>query len=249
VFYRVSRACHASTPAQTWGVFSACLITGSCALIRLVAVRWSCKDCNRLDPRRVTDMTKVVLQMRAALAKEAALRKAVSPGSRMGDFGQDAGGMVDPDDDYEDEWSPPPAADNENDADAGAVAGLASNARSVPKELDEVSQACREHGEATANDEESEMNGASQPPRLRKSDLVSMCEADVARSFGTKGVAAAVVGASSAAGSGRGPRHTNVLFKDVFDTTYLASAKILYRMERIGQRIGRCHLEFSWVSL
>jgi len=78
-------------------------------------VRWSCKDCNRLDPHRLTDMTKVVLQMRAALAKDAAPRQTVSPGSRMGDFGQDAGGMVHPDDDYEDEWSPPPAADNENE--------------------------------------------------------------------------------------------------------------------------------------
>jgi len=49
----------------------------------------------------------------------------------MADFGQDAGGMVDPDDDDEDEWSPPPAANNETDADAGAVAGLASDARSM----------------------------------------------------------------------------------------------------------------------
>jgi len=182
-------------------------------------VRWSCKDCNRLDPHRLTDMTKVELQMRAALAKEAAPRQTVSPGSRMGDFGQDAGGMVDPDDKYEDEWSPPPAADNENGADAGAVAGLASDARSTQKELDEVSQECRERGEATANDEASKVNGASQPPRLRKCDLVSICEAYVARSVGTEGVAAAVGGMSSAAGSTRGPRQTNVLFKDVFDTT------------------------------
>jgi len=29
-----------------------------------------------------------------------------------------------------------------------------------------------------------------------------------------------VGGASSAAGSGRGPRQTNVLLKDVFDTTW-----------------------------
>jgi len=100
----------------------------------------------------------------------------------MGDFGQDAGGMVDPDDDYEDEWSPPPDADNENDADATAVACLASDARSIQPELDEVSQACRERKEATANDEASEVNGASQPPRLRESDLVSLCEAYVARS-------------------------------------------------------------------
>jgi len=49
----------------------------------------------------------------------------------MDDFGQDAGGMVDPDDDDEDEWSPPPAANNEKDADAGAVASLASDARSM----------------------------------------------------------------------------------------------------------------------
>jgi len=55
----------------------------------------------------------------------------LSPGSRMVDFGQDAGGIVDPDDDDGDEWSPPPAANNENDADAGAVAGLTSDARSM----------------------------------------------------------------------------------------------------------------------
>jgi len=194
-------------------------------------------------------MTKVVLQMRAALAKEAAPRQTVSPGSHMGDFGQDAGGMVDPDDDHEDEWSPPPAADNENDADAGAVAGLASNTRSIPQELDEVSQACRERGEATANDEASEVNGASQLPRLRESDLVSIWEAYVARSVGTEGVTAAVGGASSAAGSGRDPRQTNVLLKDVFDTTYLASAKMVYRIERFRQSIGRCYLGFLWVLL
>jgi len=63
---------------------------------------------NRLDTDRLTDMTKVVLQMRAALAKEAAPHQMVSRGSRMGEFCQDAGGMVDPDDDDEDEWSPPP---------------------------------------------------------------------------------------------------------------------------------------------
>jgi len=194
-------------------------------------------------------MTKVVLQMRAAFAKEAAPHQTVSPGSRMGDFGQDAGGMVDPDDDYKDEWPPTPAADNENDADVGAVAGLASNARSIPQELDEVSQACRERKEATANDETSEVNGASQPRRLRESDLVSICEAYVARSVGTEGVAAAVGGASSAAASGRGPRQTNVLLEDVFETTYLASAKIVYRMERFRQSISRCYLEFLWVLL
>jgi len=84
-------------------------------------------------------MTEVVLQMRAALAKEAA------PGFRMGDFGQVAGGMVDP---------------------------------------------------------------------------------------------------------GRGPRQTNVLLKNVLDTTwYLATAKIVYRMERFRQSIGRCYLEFLWVLL
>jgi len=213
-------------------------------------VKWSCKVCNRNDPHRLTDRTKVVLQMRAALAKEAAPRQTVSPGSRMSDFGQDAGGMVDPNDDYEDEWSPPPAADNENDADAGAVAGLASDARSIQQELDEVSQACRERGEATANDEASEVNGASQPPRLRESDLVSICEAYVARSVGTEGVAAAVGGTSSAAGSGRSPCQTNVLLMHVFDTTwYLASAKIVYRMERFRQRIRRCYLDFLWVLL
>ena len=104
--------------------------------------------------------------------------------------------------------------------------------------------------EATANDEASKVNGASQPPRLRESDLVSICEAYVARSVGTEGVAAAVGGASSAAGSGRGPRPTNVLLKDVFDTTWnLASAKIVYRMERFTQSIGRCYLETLWVLL
>jgi len=145
--------------------------------------------------------------MRAALAKEAAPRQTVSPGSHMGDFGRDAGGMVDPDDDYEDEWSPPPAADNENGADAGANAGRASDFKSMQQELDEVSQACRERGEATANDEASEVNGASQPPRLRGSDLLSICEA------------------------------------------YVASAKIVYRMERFRQSIGRCYLVFLWVLL
>jgi len=201
-------------------VFQACLITGSCALIRLVAERWSRKDCNLLDPHRLTDMTNVVLQMRAALAKEAAPRQTVSPGCRMGDFGQDAGRMVDPDDDYADEWSPPPAADNENDADAGCVAGLASDARSIPQVLVEVSQACREREEATANDEASEVNGVSQPPRLRESVLVSIFQSYVARSVGTEGVAAAVGGALSAVGSGRGPRQTNVLLKGSFDTTW-----------------------------
>jgi len=49
----------------------------------------------------------------------------------MADFGGDAGGTVDPDDVDEDEWSPPAAANSENDADAGAVAGLASAARSM----------------------------------------------------------------------------------------------------------------------
>jgi len=205
-------------------------------------VRWSCKDCNRLEPHRLTDMSKVVLKMRAALAKEAAPRQTVSPGSRMGDFGQHADGLVDPDDDYEDEWSPPPAAGNENDAEAGAVAGLASDARSIPQELDEVSQACRERGEATANDEASEVNGASQPLRLRETDLVSICEAYVARSVGTEGVATAVGGASSAAGSGRSPRQTNRM-------CLTRRGKIVYRMERFRQSIGRCYLEFLWVIL
>jgi len=97
-------------------------------------VWWSCRDCNRLESHQLTDMTKVVLQMRAALAKEAAPRRTVSPGSRMGDFGQDAVGMVDPDDDFEDEWSPPLAADSENDTDAGAVAGLESDVSSIQQE-------------------------------------------------------------------------------------------------------------------
>jgi len=113
----------------------------------------------------------------------------------MGDCGQDAGGMVDPDDDHEDEWSPPAAADNENDADAGAVAGLASDAKSMQRGLEKESQACRERGEATANDEASEGNGASQPPRLRESDFVSIYEAYVAWSVDTQGVAVAVDGA------------------------------------------------------
>jgi len=205
-------------------------------------VRWSCRDCNRLDPHRLTDMTKVVLQMRAALAKKAAPRQTVSPGSRVGNFGQDAGGVVDPDDDYEDERSPPPAVDNENDADAGAVAGLAFDARSIQQESDEVSQACRERGEATANDEASEINDASQPPRLRESDLVSICEAYAARSVGTEGVAAAVGGASSAAGSDRGPRQTNRM-------CLIRRGKIVYRMEQFRQSIGRCYLECLWVLL
>jgi len=52
-----------------------------------------------------------------------------------------------------------------------------------------------------------------------------------------------VGGASSAAGSGRGPRQTNVLLKDVFDTTWYSiwpsprlciawSGLVVYRMER-----------------
>jgi len=54
----------------------------------------------------------------------------------------------------------------------------------------------------------------------------------VARSVGTNDVAAAVGGTTSAAGSGRGPRQTNVLLMDVFDAAwYLASAKNVYRME------------------
>ena len=84
---------------------------------------------------------------------------------------------------------------------------MAYDARSIQKELDEVSQACRERGEATANDEASEVNGGSQPPRLRGSDLVSFCEA------------------------------------------YVASAKIVYRMERCRQSIGSCYLVFLWVLL
>jgi len=83
--------------------------------------------------------------------------------------------------------APPPAADNENDADAGAVAGLASDARSMQPQLDEDSQACRELGEAKASDAASEVDGASKPSRLRASDLVSICEAYVARSVGTEG--------------------------------------------------------------
>jgi len=52
-----------------------------------------------------------------------------------------------------------------------------------------------------------------------------------------------VGGVSSAAGSGRGPSETNVLFKDVLDTTwYLASAMTVYRMERFRQSIGRCYV-------
>jgi len=171
--------------------------------------------------------------MRASLVKKAAPRQKVSPGSRVGDFGQDTGGVVDPDDDYEDEWSPPPAADNENNADAGAVAGLAFDARSTPQESGEVSQACRGRGEATANDEASEVIGASQPPRLRESDLVSICEAYVARSVGREDVAAAVGGASSAAGSGRGPRQINRM-------CLTRRCKIVYRMEQFRQSIGRC---------
>jgi len=137
---------------------------------------------------------------------------------------------------------PPPRCRQRERADAGAVAGLASDARSIPQESDEVSQASRERGEATANDEASEVNGASQPPRLRESDIVSIREAYVARSVGTEGVAAAVGGASSAAGSGRGPRQTNRM-------CWTRRGKIVYRMERFRQSIGRCYLEFLWVLL
>jgi len=98
--------------------------------------------------------------------------------------------------------------------------------------LDEESQACRELGKATAKDAESEVDAASQPPRLRASDLVSLCEVYEARRVGTNDVAAAVGGAPSAASSSRGPRQTSVLLKDVFDTAwYLARARIVYRME------------------
>ena len=98
--------------------------------------------------------------------------------------------------------------------------------------MDEESQACRELREATASDAASEVDGASQPPRLRASNLVSICEAYVARSVGTEGAVAAVGRAPIVAGIGRGPLQTSVLLKDVFDTTwYLASAKIVYRME------------------
>jgi len=166
----------------------------------------------------LTDITKVVLKLRAALVEEAAPRLTVSPGSRMGDYERDAGGVVDPDDGDEDEWSPPPAADDQSDPDAGAVTGLASDAKSMKQGLDEESQECRERGESTATDEASEVSGDSQPPRLREYDLVSICEAYVARSVGTEGVAAAVDGAWSAAGGGRGPRQTSVLRQNVFDT-------------------------------
>jgi len=58
--------------------------------------------------------------------------------------------------------------------------------------------------------------------RLASESLIlrAFFEAYVARSVGTEGVAAAVGGASSAAGSGRGSDQTNVLLKDVFDTTW-----------------------------
>jgi len=62
--------------------------------------------------------------------------------------------------------------------------------------------------------------------------MSSLCEAYVARSVGTNDVASAVGGASSAASSGRSPRQTSVLLKDVFDTAWnLASARIVYRMK------------------
>ena len=87
-------------------------------------------------------------------------------------------------------------------------------------------------GQGDANDAASEVDAASQPPHLRASHLVCLCEVFKARSVGTNDVAAAVGGASSAAGSGRGPRQTNELLKDVFDTAwYLASARIVYGME------------------
>ena len=57
---------------------------------------------------------------------------------------------------------------------------------------------------------------------------MSLCENYVARSVRTNDVAAAVGGAPSAAGSGRGPRQTSVLLKHVLDTAwYLASARIV----------------------
>jgi len=111
--------------------------------------------------------------------------------------------------------------------------------------LSRTVQAFRKRGEAIKTDEASKINGASEPPCIREFDLVSICEAYVARSVATKGVLSAVGGASSAAGSGRGPPQTNVLLRGAFDPTwYLASAKIAYRMERFRQSIGRCYLEF-----
>jgi len=160
--------------------------------------------------------------MRAALAKEAAPCQTVSSGSRMEDFRQDAGGMVSPADDNEDGCSSPSTAENENDADAGAVADLVSDAKSMQKELDKESQACRRREEATANDGASEVNGSSHPSRLREADLVSICEDYVARSVGTEAVAAAMGGASSAAGSGRGPHQANVLLMDAPRTQHVA---------------------------
>ena len=72
----------------------------------------------------------------------------------------------------------------------------------------------------------------------------------MSRSVGTEGVAAAMDGAWSAAGSGRGPRQTSVLHQNVLDTTWdQANTKMVCRMERFRQSIGRCYLEFVWVLL
>ena len=163
----------------------------------------------------------------------------------MGDFGQHAGGMVGPDDDDGGGWSPPPAADNENDADARAVAGLAFDARSMQHELDVESQACRERGEATANDEASEINGASQPPRLRESDLVSVCQAHggcpCGCGWGVERGRQRPRSSSDQRAAQRCVRHDVV--------QYLAIAKIVYRMERFRRSTGRCYLELLWVLL
>jgi len=86
--------------------------------------------------------------------------------------------------------------------------------------LEEVFHANGERGGATANEEASEVNGATQPPRFREPDPVSICDAYVARSVGTEGVATAVGEASRAAGVGRGFRRINVLLKDAFETTW-----------------------------
>jgi len=58
------------------------------------------------------------------------------------------------------------------------------------------------------------------------------------------------MGQWSAAGSGRGPRQTSVLLKNVLDTTWgQASTKIVCQMERFRHSIGRCYLEFVLVLL
>jgi len=65
----------------------------------------------------------------------------------------------------------------------------------------------------------------------------------MARSPGTEGVAAAVGAASSAAGGGPGPRQTNVLLKNVFDTTWHRPAP---RLCTVWSGLGRALVGATW---